>query len=95
MFSCDGDAIPILLLTMDRPLLTELNSRSRDSTTELRDNSVEDSAQGEQGDRAENSLSQNIPGDGFVLKMAIENFVSEQESVNADNKYNQGSRHGD
>src|SRR5689334_2133897 len=62
---------------------------------EFRDDSVKDSAQRHQRDRTENPLGQNVPGDGFVLKVALENLVSKEEGIDADHKHNQGSGHGD
>src|SRR6202035_448820 len=66
-----------------------LNKRTlRRSASELRDDAVENPAQGDQRDRAENSLSQNIPGDRFVLEFALVNFVPEKERVKANNENN-------
>ena len=60
-----------------------LNKGTLRSAAELRDNSVENSAQCNQRHRAEYSLGQNVPGDRFVLEFAIEDLVPEKECVEA------------
>src|SRR5438270_120958 len=59
-------------------------------TAEFRDHTIENPAQGDERDRAEDSLGQNVPGDRFVLEFAIENFVPEKERINAYQQNDEG-----
>ena len=81
-----------------RPAVTPFG-RQRDEVTALNRRasrcSIEDPAQSNECDRAENSLGQNVPGDGFILEFALENLVSEEKGINANQKNNQSGGHGD
>src|SRR5256885_819971 len=73
---------------------TSLQNDTR-SATELGNDAVKNSTQRNEGDRAEDSFGQNVPGYRLILEFPFEQLVPEKEGINANDKNNQGSGNSD